>query len=230
MPDEIVALIGVRGGSKRVANKNGRSFADTNLLALKVFELKQVKGIHRVVVNSESRPLLQIAKEAGAEIIERDPAYATDDVVTSEYYRHIAENCPGDVIISVTVTTPLVKPESYQQGIEFFHSLKGMNYDSVTSCFPLKEFLYLHGRPLNYDPEKQVRSQDLPNIVALNYGYSIIRRQRMIEIKNVVGKHPYFVPLSKCESLDIDTPEDFFIAETLYQALHPHASVGKKAA
>jgi CMP-N-acetylneuraminic acid synthetase len=219
MPIDIVALLGVRAGSKRVSNKNGREFADSNLLTIKIETLKQVRGLSRIIVNSESPELLAVARKAGADTILRDPQFATDHVLTSDYYQHIAENCVCDVILSATVTTPFVEPESYESGIETYLSLINSDYDSATSCFPLKEFLYKDGKPLNYDPAKQIRSQDLPDIVSLNYGFSIINRQKMIEYKNIVGKRPFFVKLSKIESIDIDTPEDFFIAETLYQAL-----------
>lgn len=224
MAAEIVALIGVRGGSKRVPQKNRKEFCGTNLLALKIQMLQQVRGISRVVVNSECRELLSIAAACGAQTVVRDPAFATDTVLTSDYYRHIAEHCDAEVILSPTVTTPLVERESYERGIRAFHEVQGSDYDSVTSSRPVKEFLYLDGKPLNYDPERQVRSQDLPNIVALNYGYSIIRRELMIRYKNVVGKRPYFVELSQTESIDIDNPEDFFIAEMLYEAKYaqPH--------
>jgi CMP-N-acetylneuraminic acid synthetase len=219
MASGIVALIGVRGGSKRVLNKNSRPFAGSNLLALKIAQLKSVPGLDRVIVNSECDELLGIAREAGATTVKRDPMYATDSVLTSDYYRHIAENCDSDIILSATVTTPLARPESYQAGIEKFLE-KDDHFDSVTSCVPIKEFLYRDGAALNYDPAAQVRSQDLPNIVALNYVYSIITRADMIRLKNIVGRKPCFVSMPRIESIDIDTSEDFFIAETLYQQLH----------
>ena len=219
MSTEIVALIGVRGGSKRVPNKNSRPFCKSDLLTIKIETLKQVSGIQRIVVNSDCPDLLAIAARAGAETVVRDPAYATDSVFTSDYYRDMAENCQAEAVLSATVTTPLVEVESYERGIAEFQSLDRSKHDSVTSCFPMKEFLYLDSKPLNYDPAKQVRSQDLPDIIALNYGYSIIDRAKMIEYKNIVGKRPMFMPLNKIESVDIDTHEDFFIAEQLYQSL-----------
>ncbi|WP_218933372.1 acylneuraminate cytidylyltransferase family protein [Rubripirellula lacrimiformis] len=219
MKPEIVALIGVRGGSQRVKNKNSRPFAGSNLLSIKVETLLSVRGISRVIVNSECEQLLDIARRAGAETVVRDPAFATDHVTTSDYYKHVAENCPGDIILSATVTTPLFRSESYEIGIRQFEDAERAGYDSVTSCCAVKEFLYQDGKALNYDPSRQVRSQDLPNIVAINYGYSIIRRTDMIRLKNIVGRQPLMVETPRVESIDIDTAEDFFIAATLYQAL-----------
>lgn len=215
----IAALIGVRGGSQRVSKKNSRSFSNSNLLRIKISQLLEVSNLDKVVVNSEDTELLEIAAAAGAEVVQRDPAFATDGVSTSDYYKNIAENCDTDVILSATVTTPLVRKESYEAGIEKFIALMDEPFDSVTSCSVIKEFLYVNGKPANYDPANQVRSQDLPNIYALNYGFSIIKREDMIHYKNIVGKNPHFIPLSKIESVDIDTLEDFFIAETLYEAI-----------
>ena len=223
----MTALIGVRGGSKRVKNKNSRSFADSNLLKIKVEQLLSCRGIDRVLVNSEDELLLSIAAKAGADTIVRDPAFATDSVSTSDYYKNIAENCDTDYILSATVTTPLVRKESYEEGVRrFYENLEsGGVYDSVTSCSQIKEFLYKDGKPMNYDPAHQVRSQDLPVIYALNYGYSIIEKKRMIEYKNIVGKTPLFIKLSRIESVDIDDLEDFVIAETLYKSLESMAAV-----
>ena len=215
----VAALIGVRGGSQRVEKKNSRSFSNSNLLRIKIKQLLEVPNLDKVVVNSEDEELLAIARESGAETVKRDPAFATDGVSTSDYYKNIAENCDADIILSATVTTPLMRKESYEKGIKKFLELEGQGFDSVTSCTVLKEFLYVDGKPLNYDPSNQVRSQDLPNIFVLNYGYSILFRENMIKNKNIVGKKPSFVPISKIESVDIDTLEDFFIAETLYEAI-----------
>ena len=230
MNRKVAALIGVRGGSKRVANKNSRPFAGSNLLAIKIATLKSVPGINAVVVNSECEKLLEIAKRAGAEIVRRDPEFATDEVLASDYYQHIAENCSADVILSATVTTPLFTPESYQRGIDTFFSPKSSGHDSVTSCCAIKEFLYKDNKPLNYDPARQVRSQDLPNIVAINYGYSIILREDMIRLKNIVGHKPLMIETSRVESIDIDTAEDFQIALSLYREFGPIASKLRGAA
>jgi CMP-N-acetylneuraminic acid synthetase len=216
----VAALIGVRAGSKRVEDKNSRSFSNSNLLRIKIEQLQKVSNLDKIVINSEDETLLAIAQECGAEIVKRNPAFATDGISTSDYYKNIAENCDADIILSATVTTPLIKIESYEDGINKFFEMDKTCFDSVTSCTILKEFLYIEGKPLNYDPSNQVRSQDLPNICCLNYGYSILYRENMIKNRNIVGKTPYFVPLSKIESVDIDTLEDFFIAETLYEAVN----------
>lgn len=38
-----------------------------------------------------------------------------------------------------------------------------------------------------------------------------------MKLKNIIGKKPYFFKISEQESLDIDTPLDFFIAERVME-------------
>ena len=77
--------------------------------------------------------------------------------------------------------------------------------------------MFLDGKALNYDPQNQPRSQDLPNIVALNFAISIISKNEMIKNKNIIGQSPFFYKLDEVQSFDIDTPLDFFVAEKLYE-------------
>ena len=48
--------------------------------------------------------------------------------------------------------------------------------------------MWLDGKPLNYDPQNAPSSQDLPEIMALNFGVIVIGRSTIIEESNVVGK------------------------------------------
>jgi CMP-N-acetylneuraminic acid synthetase len=81
----------------------------------------------------------------------------------------------------------------------------------------VKEFLLKDGKPFNYDGNKIPRSQDLPDIVKLTFCISILPRTTMIEKRSCMGKNPYFFNLPQAESVDIDTPFDFTVAELLYQ-------------
>ena len=45
MKNSMTALIAVRSGSVRVKNKNIKKFAESNLLELKIKQLKEVSGL-----------------------------------------------------------------------------------------------------------------------------------------------------------------------------------------
>lgn len=216
MQKKVSALIAVRSGSVRVKNKNIRTFNDSTLLELKIKQLQSVKEINDVVVNSNSDEMLSIAKNLGAKTVKRDDYYASNTISMSSVFEHMAKNMDCENILYANCTNPLVSTNSYSDAIRIFLNNTSA-YDSLVSCHDIKEFLYLDGKALNYDPMNQPRSQDLPNVVALNFAISIISKSDMIKNKNIIGMNPYFYKLNEVESLDIDTPLDFFIAEKLYQ-------------
>ncbi len=213
---EIVALVAVKEKSNRVPDKNIRSFCGTNLFDLKIEQLKRV--FKKVVVNTNSEKLISMAKRHNVVTVKRDEYYTRDDVLMSDVYKNMAENFDYEYVAYTNVTNPLIREESYQKALSLFKENYG-EIDSLVSCHDVKEYLWLDGKPINYTPDKHVRSQDLPNIVGLNFAISLISREDMIKYKSIMGKKPYFFKLDERESLDIDTPLDFKIAEILYSDL-----------
>jgi N-acylneuraminate cytidylyltransferase len=216
----IKALVAVRSGSVRVPNKNIRPFAGKTLLEYKIEQLKHVKGLDGVIVNSDSPEMLGIAASLGAETILRDPYYASNSVSMSDVYRNMAENCRCDYILYANVTNPLTLTESYENAIErFFDGIGSDAFDSLNSGTLVHEFLFRDNRPINYDLLHQPRSQELPEIYALNFAINILKRETMIECRNVVGRKPKIFALPEIEAIDIDTELDFFVAEQLFRKI-----------
>ena len=72
-------------------------------------------------------------------------------------------------------------------------------------------------KPINYDIDVTPKSQDLPEIVSLNFADHYHCTGKMMERKNVVGNKPKFFELDKVESLEVDDLIDFKIAELMFQ-------------
>jgi N-acylneuraminate cytidylyltransferase len=51
----------------------------------------------------------------------------------------------------------------------------------------------------------------------LNYAVCAISRENMIQLKNIIGIHPYFFNIDEMESIDVDTEIDFDFAEFMYK-------------
>ncbi|MDA7496616.1 acylneuraminate cytidylyltransferase family protein [Akkermansiaceae bacterium] len=212
--ENICAIIPVRAGSKRVVNKNIRSFAGSNLLQRKINQLKAVSKIEAIYVSSDSPEMLEIAETSGCVAIERPAEFALDLVPMSEVYKHLGELVKEPIVLFTHVTTPLCGEASYRAAISQFLNLKD-EYDSLTTVTNVKDFLYWDGEAVNFDPKSKPRSQDLPNIVKLNHAISIAPRELMIQEKNIFGHCPFLMPLTDFEAFDIDTELDFEIAEYL---------------
>lgn len=212
---KIKALIAARSGSVRVLNKNIRPFAGSTLLEVKLAQLLQIKGLSGIVVNSNDDEILSIASKYKVETVKRDQKYASNEVSMSDVYVNMAENFNGDVVMYSNVTNPLFESVSIENMINIYKD--GGDFDSVNSVHAIKEFMWLDGKPVNYDPKNQPRSQDLPNIHAINFAVSLISRENMIKLRNVVGMKPFLYEVSQTEAVDIDNQIDFDIAEILYK-------------
>lgn len=212
---KIKALVAVRSGSVRVLNKNIRPFAGTTLLDIKIKQLLKIRGLDGIVVNSNDEEILSIAARYNVETVLRDQHFASNEVTMSAVYANMAENFSGDTVMYSNVTNPLFEVASIENMIKIYKD--GGDFDSVNSVNSIKEFMWLDGKAINYDPSQQPRSQDLPNIQAINFAISLISRSNMIQFRNVVGHKPFLYEISETEAVDIDTQLDFDIAEILYK-------------
>ena len=199
-------------------NKNIRPFAGSSLLEIKLEQLLRIPNLDGIVVNSNDDSMLAIAKKKGCETVKRSEYYASNDVSMSDVYQNMAENIDCDVIAYINVTNPLLKDETIIRAIEEFKKISTVgDYNSLNSAHLIKEFMFKDNKPINYDLRNQPRSQDLPDIAALNFAISIISREDMIKCKNVVGTAPHIYIIDEIEATDIDNQIDFDFAEYVYQ-------------
>ena len=182
------------------------------MLELKVKQLLKIPSLDGVVVNSNSDEMLDVARGLGVETIKREEKYATSEVSMNDVYENMAENMDCDFILYINCTNPLIRTKT----IEDMLQTDFKEHDSINSAHLIKENLWKDGEPINYDPSCHPRSQDLPDIFALNFATSLISRDNMIVYKNVVGKNPLMYNISEEEGLDIDNLIDFKIAEFLF--------------
>ena len=215
MTKVIKALIPVRAGSQRVKNKNIRPFSGSSLLEIKIKQMLNIKELDGVIVNSESDEMLDIAKSLGAEIYKREEYYASSTVPINEVYRNIGETTQADIIVYANATNPLLKNESVSSAITAFLN-KSSQYDTLNSVHLIKEFMWLNGKPINYELDNMPKSQDLPNIYALNFALNIFEKEYAICNASIVGKQPLLFELDSVEATDIDNEIDFEFAEFMY--------------
>lgn len=212
------ALIPVRAGSQRVKNKNIRPFAGKSLLQIKIEQLKRIPAIDEIVVNSDCRDMLKLASDCGVTAQLRDEKFASNTIAMNDVWHHLASVTPCDDIIYTNCTNPLVSDKSYIEAIDAYQNLAS-GYDSLTTVNIVQEYLWSSDTAVNYDPSRHPRSQDLPVYHALNFAISIIPRQLMLKNKSILGNRFFQHVISNIEAIDIDTPDDFLIAESAYSKL-----------
>lgn len=211
----ITAVIPLRAGSQRVQNKGLRPFANTTLLKLKIDELKRSDIFDNIVVNTDSEEAIAIAKECGVSYHRREAYYASSECSGSDFFEYLGRTTNSDIFAYSPPTSPLVNSKTFQKCVQTF--LDNMEiFDCLSTVSSVKEFLWLDGKPINYDVYNAPNSQDLPNIVALNFACTLIETHNLIKNRNIIGEKPTFVEIGEIESVDIDTEFDFYLAEQIY--------------
>lgn len=221
MKKTIKSLIISRKGSQRVPSKNIKPFAGSSLLEIKIQQAKRLEAkglIDGVVVNTNDDTVIEVAKKYNCEIIKRDEYYCTNEISANELHAHLGETFTADIAMFTNTTSPLVKDETLERAIkEYWENVENGPYDSLNACHVVKEFLWLDGKAINYDPDNKPRSQDLPNILSLDSATDIIECKQMIKDRSFVSKNPYLFVVDGFEGKEVDWPEDFEICELLYK-------------
>ena len=217
--DEISTVITVRQGSQRVKNKNLKKFSKKNLLIYKIETLLKVKNIKKIIINTDSQEAIKIAKEFGIDYHLRDPYYASSQCPNNEFWGHIADNTKTDYILFTHCTNPMIKESTYEDVINLFVNKKN-EYDSFNSVSEVKEFLILNETPINFDFNKAPNSQNLPDVIKLNFAINILSTKLMKKKASLIGDKPYFYKLKDDEGTDINTNNDFEFAEFLFNKKH----------
>ena len=213
---EIVALIPVKGDSERVKRKNLRKFANTSLLELKINQIKKTNCFSKIIVSSESKNVLQIAKKNGLDTHLRDPYYSTSKVPMSEVYSYIASEITGENIAWVNVTNPLCGPEIYNKASKTYSSMP-KKFDCLLSAVELKQNFFYKNKRVNFKRSPWPRSQDLKPLITLPFVINILKRENMVKWGSCVGKKPKFFYVNPILSIDIDDINSFKLTEIVYK-------------
>lgn len=211
----VVVIIPVKGNSERVPMKNVRPFANTNLLKLKLEQMKELRGVSDIVVSSEDDSVLKTAEQYGVRAHKRDPYYSTSQVPMSEVYSYLARQFDHDSVMWVNVVNPLATANLYQKGLDTYGSMPEQ-FDCVLSVSPLQEYVIYNGKPVNFQRNPWPRSQDLTGMAKLNFVVNVMSRENLQTWGSLVGENPYYLPIDPIDGWDIDYMTDFEFCEFVY--------------
>lgn len=212
----------MKGNSERVPNKNLRDFNGKPLYHRVLTSLIASKYINQVVINTDSEKIKEDSKQFGdkVKIIDRPEEIRGDFVSMNVIIGYDLSQTDGDIYIQTHSTNPLLKTDSIDRAIEKMIAFtESKEYDSVFSVTKLQTRLYKKdGSALNHNPKELLRTQDLEPLFEENSNFYIFTKESFKNSDNKrIGIKPCMFETNKIESVDIDEPEDFIIAETLHK-------------
>ncbi|MBS4020500.1 acylneuraminate cytidylyltransferase family protein [Azonexus hydrophilus] len=225
----VIALIPARAGSKGVKQKNLRMLLGKPLLAHTIQAAHDAARIDRVYVSSDDADALRLAREMGADVVQRAASAATDSATASEvvwdFVRQIPEELTAEnpYLVFLQPTSPLRTGNHIDAAFTVMTSTDSNICLSVTELkkTPFKSFtLTADGRLQSLFDEHLTNAnrQTLPVAFHPNGAIYIFPLAEFLARTSIPsnGGAPYI--MSEQESIDIDTEEDFAMVEKLCRA------------
>lgn len=222
-------IIPSRAGSKRLPGKVMRSLGGKPMVQWTFEASDNCTGLKKTFLTSNDPAVIELAKDFKVEVpFVRDEALAQDNSssvdVILDLLERVGEIEDQDYIVLLQPTSPLRISEDIQDAIS---QCIDQNCESVLAVTETE-------KPLSWSfYESQVAnfgdfyfSKMIPNMKEKKQGYQIngaiyiINVGKFKEYKSFVSKENASVfPMPRSRSVDIDTLEDFIIAETLLNHL-----------
>ena len=213
---KIVAIVPMKLNNRRLPQKNTKSFTNGKPLCYYILEtLLSISTIDEVYVYC-SNPAIEEYIPKGVHYLRRSAMLDQDTTSMTEVLESFSREVFADVYVMTHTTAPFVSKTSIERGLDAVVSGK---YDSAFAAKKLQDFLWMDGKPFNYNLSKIPRTQDLPVLYEETSGFYIYERKVMEELHRRIGNKPYVVEVGEIEGIDIDEPEDFEIADAVFNHL-----------
>jgi len=233
MNNKVVAIIPARGGSKRIPNKNIKSFAGQPIISYSIKAAKTADLFDRIIVSTDSEEIAEVAKACGAEVPFIRPAELADDFTGTVPVLLHALNWLSEhgfatgYFCCIYATAPFVQPEFIRRGFDLLKKKEATSAFSVTT-FPYPIFRALKigddDRVEMFWPEyKNFRSQDLPGAYHDAGQFYWANTNKFMKERALFAKDSLPVILPRYLVQDIDTAEDWETAEMMFATIKAKA-------
>jgi len=224
-----IAMIPARGGSKRIPRKNIKLFHGKPMIAYSIEAAKQSGCFDKIIVSTDDQKIADVALAYGAEVPFLRPANISDDhATTMDVIQHTIHWCESqnmmvDLLCCIYATAPFVLPSDLSKGLEAV-SVTGVEYAfSATSfAFPIQRAISLseNGTVQMFQPEHlNTRSQDLVDAYHDAGQFYWGKKEAFKEGRIMFSAHSKAILIPRKRVQDIDTPEDWELAEALFSVL-----------
>jgi CMP-N,N'-diacetyllegionaminic acid synthase len=225
----ILGVIPARGGSKGIPNKNLAPLCGRPLLAYTADAVKASTRLTRTIVSTDDDRIAECAKSLGLDVpFMRPSSLAADDAPMLPVLQHAieamrADGFAADIVVLLQPTSPLRRGEHIDAAIDW---LERTAADSVVSVVevphqfnPMSVMRIEEGllKPF-LDGPTITRRQDKPRLFARNGPAVLAVRAEVIREGSLYGKTSWPLGMSAEDSLDIDTPLDLRLVESIVAA------------
>ena len=219
------AFIFARGGSKGLPGKNIRLLGGIPLLGHGIRLAQSIDRVERVFVSTDDAAIAAVAREYGAEVIDRPVELATDTASEWMAWRHAIGHVRGtlgltfDTILSLPATSPLRNQEDVLRCLDALCD----EVEAVITVTPSARSPYFNMVSEDGDgfvrvvlgDSKFQRRQDVPAVYDVTTVAYVTRPDFVLTHASLFEGRVKAVVVPKERAVDIDDEFDFKVAQAL---------------
>ena len=214
-----------RSSSMRIKNKNIKKFSNKKfgLFEIKISQLILVKGVRNIVVSTNDKKIINFLKKKNIKkiIIDKRPNnLCVSSTSTDQVIKYVPKVIKSDHILWTHVTSPFFDNKEYERAIRVYKK-KIKKYDSLMGVTKIQDFIYNEKKPINFNKKKEKwpQTQSLKKLFLVNNTIFLSSKKNYVKYNDRIGLKPYLMDVNKIKSFDIDWPEDFKIAENIFESI-----------
>lgn len=217
MKKNVVALLPLKANSERVKGKNFKKLAGKPLFQWILDALLAVDDIDLVIVNTDARHILEengLVESARVLIRDRKPELCGDMVSMNLIIQDDIQAIDADMYLMTHTTNPLISASTIRKAITELES--SSTSDSLFTVNKVQTRFYeSNGSAVNHNPDVLVRTQDLTPWYEENSCLYLFSKNSFEATKARIGASPKMMETPPLESIDIDEPHDWQLAEAV---------------
>lgn len=224
---KVLAIIPARGGSKRIPNKNIKKFLGHPLIAYTILQAQNLDFIDRIIVDTDSSKIADISRKYGVEVpylrpkhLATDRAQVVDSIIFLLDRLQKDENYYPTHIMILQTTSPLREIEDIKACWELMQKTNATTVLTVAPTHPRLYWLNKNNNIIlaNKSVIKSTNIQDWPPAYLLNGCFVyIIKTSVLLKENKIITKNTKAVICDKWRSIDLDTQEEWALAELIYK-------------
>ena len=209
---KITGFLPAKGTSNRIENKNTMLLDGEPLFLRSLKKLVNSPSIDEVFLDTESFEIIDLASDVKCRILRRDPALASNKTDGNLLFFNEIQQTDADICIQLLGTSPFIKPETIEHAINVLKT--DQSYDSVVAVRKEKQYRWKNERPV-YDIDHIPNSVDLEDNIIETMGLYVVRRETALKLKRRIGEKTYLLEVDPLESIDVNWPRDFELANLI---------------
>lgn len=223
-PYRTIAIVPMRHVSQRVTQKNYRNLGNKPLYQHIIETILKCDQIEQLIIETDSsiikEGILKKYSKYRITILDRPATHTSPEISMNQILLLAVDRLlesklitEETTIVQTHATNPFLTVDTIESALDQFREHQPETLMTVAKY--QKRLWTPKGEPLNHSPSELKQTQDLQPVYEENSSLYLFKVKTLLVHQNRLGGHIKFYAMNLLESWDIDTEEDFQIAELI---------------